>query len=86
MSHGMRLNFPTFSPFALNFVLAGGSEHAWGQEGYEVFSCTASGGRTFVRQFAVGRCTLQRLAAACTDASRGRSYSLCVRGRQVARF
>eukprot|EP00434_Breviolum_minutum_P032332 symbB.v1.2.028593.t1/scaffold3046.1/size64741/3 len=26
---------------ALNFVLAGGDEHAWGQDGYEVFSCTA---------------------------------------------
>ena len=73
------LIFYLFLLRALNFVLAGGDEHAWGQDGYEVFGCTASGDRTFgpiVRQFAVGRCTPQRLAAACAEASRGRSYSL----------
>ena len=77
---GMHLNFTMLlSPFALSSVLAGGNEHAWGQEGYECLECTASGDGTFgpiVRQFPVGRCTPQRLAVACIDAARGRSYSL----------
>ena len=75
--------FPLLSLRALNFGLAGGSEHAGGLDGYEVFSCTASGDRTFgpiVRQFAVGRCTPQRLAAACTDVSRGRPCILDILG------